>query len=39
MREIFSEYCQSDDKYEMIDGLVNLFQNIDIDGDGHLIWQ
>jgi len=39
MMEIFRENFHNDDKYELVDGLVNLFQSIDIDGDGHLLWK
>lgn len=39
MKEIFAENCQGDEKYEMVDGLINLFQCIDINGDGHMIWE
>lgn len=39
MREILEESSPVDDKYELVDGLVSLFQSIDVDGDGHLLWQ
>lgn len=38
MREIFQGSVLAADKYDMVDGLVSLFQSIDIDGDGHLLW-
>lgn len=27
-----------EDKYELVNGLIKLFQDIDINGDGHMEW-
>ena len=30
--------CKKEDKYDLINGLVKLFNDIDINGDKHMEW-